>query len=97
MLYEYARNNPVKAISSDSYVVLVQDKDGTRLSLRATNYSDRLSLKNSDANKLHTALMKGGAIKFRITDVETPTTEYEFTIQNADWYDNAYAKLIDNK
>jgi hypothetical protein len=86
MLYEYARNNPVKAISSDSYRVLVQDKDANKLSLWATNYSDRLSLNKSDANKLYTALMKGGAIKFRITDVETPTTEYEFSIQNADWY-----------
>lgn len=97
MLYEYARNNPVKAISSDSYKVLVQEKDGNRLSLWATNYSDRLSLNKSDANKLHTALIKGGTLKFHIIDAETPTTEYEFTIQNADWYNNAYAKLVDKK
>ena len=93
MLYEYAGNNPVKAISSDSYKFLVQDKDGNRLSLWATNYSDRLSLSKSDSKKLHIALMKGGTLKFRITDVETPTTQYDFSISNADWYENAYRIL----
>jgi hypothetical protein len=92
-LYEYAGNNPVKAYSSESYSVLVQDKDGERLKLRATNYSDRLGFETSDSRKLHNALMKGGSIKFKIYEIDTPTTEYEFTISNADWYDNAHMKL----
>ena len=93
MLYEYARNNPVKAYSPDSYRVLIQDKDGERYKLTATNYSDRLSFKKSTSKKVHGILMKGGMIKFKIIETDTPTTEYDFTISNADWYDNAYRKL----
>lgn len=92
-LYEYAGNNPVKAYSSESYKVLVQDKDGNRLKLRAVNYSDRLSFDKTTSRKVHNILMKGGTIKFKIVEIDTPTTEYEFTIQKADWYDNAYTKL----
>jgi hypothetical protein len=96
-LYEYAGNNPVKAYSSDSYTVYVQDKNGKRLKLWATNYSERLSLNKSDSRKLHTMLLKGGNIKFRIKEIDTPTTQYNFTISNADWYDNAYRKLREKK
>lgn len=92
-LYEYARNNPVKAYSSDSYRVQIQDKDGNRLKLTATNYSDRLTFDRSASLKVHNVLMKGGSVKFNIYEIETPTTEYNFTIQNADWYENAYAQL----
>lgn len=92
-LYEYAGNNPVKAYSSESYRVLIQDKDGNRLKLRATNYSDRLSFDKSTSRKVHNILMKGGTIKFKIVEIDTPTTEYEFTISKADWYENAYRKL----
>tara|TARA_R110000782_G_scaffold36195_2_gene86243 strand:+ start:415 stop:1248 length:834 start_codon:yes stop_codon:yes gene_type:complete len=94
-LYEYAKNNPVKAYSSESYRILVQDKDGERLKLRAVNYSDRLGLNSSDSRKLDKALLKGGSIKFKIYESDTPTTEYEFTITNADWYDNAIKKLAE--
>jgi hypothetical protein len=93
MLYEYAGNNPVKAYSSESYKVLIQDKDGNRMKLRATNYSDRLSFDKTTSKKVHNILMKGGNIKFKIYESDTPTTEYDFTINNSDWYENAYAKL----
>jgi hypothetical protein len=93
MLYEYARNNPVKAYSAESYRVLIQDKDGKRYKLTATNYSDRLSFNKSTSRKVHGILMKGGKIKFKIIETDTPTTEYDFTISNAVWYDNAYRKL----
>jgi hypothetical protein len=93
MLYEYAGNNPIKAYSSTSYQILIQDKDGKRLKLTATNYSDRLSFDKTASRQVHTLLMKGGTIKFKIYEIDTPTTEYDFTIQNADWYDNAYKKL----
>jgi len=92
-LFEYGRDNPVKAYSSESYRVLIQDKDGERLKLRATNYSDRLSFNKTDSRKVHSVLMKGGSIKFRIYEIDTPTTEYNFTIRKSDWYENAYAKL----
>lgn len=92
-LYEYAGNNPVKAYSPDSYTVLIQDKEGNRLKIRAVNYSERLGFDANESRKVHNALMKGGSLKFRITENDTPTTQYEFTIENADWYDNAYQKL----
>ncbi|PKQ60134.1 hypothetical protein BZG02_20615 [Labilibaculum filiforme] len=92
-LYEYAGNNPVKAYSSESYRVLIQDKDGNRHKLTATNYSDRLSFDKTSSRKVHGILMKGGTIKFKVVEIDTPTTEYDFTIQKADWYDNAYKKL----
>lgn len=97
MLYEYAGNNPVKAYSSESYQVLIQDKDGNRLKLRATNYSDRLNFDKTTSKKVHNILMKGGSIKFKIYESDTPTTEYDFTINNSDWYENAYAKLEETK
>lgn len=94
-LYEYAGNNPVK--SSGSYTVLIQDKDGKRLKLRAYNYSDRLTFEETESRQVHNALLKGGTLKFKITENDTPTTEYEFTIKNADWYENAYKKLKELK
>lgn len=97
MLYEYASNNPVKAYSSESYQVLIQDKGGNRIKLKATNYSDRLNFDNTASKQIHNILMKGGTIKFKIYEIDTPTTEYDFTIMNADWYDNAYAKLKEAK
>ncbi len=93
MLYEYAGNNPVKAYSSESYRVLIQDKEGNRFKLTATNYSNRLSFDKTTSRKIHGILMKGGSIKFKIIEIDTPTTEYDFTIQKANWYDNAYRKL----
>ena len=93
MLYEYAHNNPVKAYSSESYKVLIQDKYGKRYNLTATNWSDRLSFNKTTSRKAHNILMKGGTIKFKIYESDTPTSEYYFTIYNADWYENAYRKL----
>ncbi len=95
-LFEYAGNNPVKAYSSESYRVLTQGADGKRLKLTATNYSDRLSFSKTDSRKVHSVLMKGGQIKFKIYEIDTPTTEYDFTISEADWYENAYRKLKGN-
>jgi len=89
-LFEYAGNNPVKAYSSESYKVLVQDKDGKRYNLTATNYSDRLSFDKTSSRTVHNILLKGGTVKFKIIESDTPTTEYEFTVQKADYYDNTY-------
>ena len=92
-LFEYAGNNPVKSYSSDSYTVMVQDKDERRLKLTATNYSDRLSFNKAASRKIHYALKKGGTLIFYIYENDTPTTQYNFIIRNADWYENAYRKL----
>lgn len=93
-LYEYARNNPVKAYGSDSYDIKVRDKDGKNYSLRGTNYeSDRLRLDKADAMKLHNILLKGGKVQFVIRESDTPTTVYNFAIDNADGYLNARKEL----
>jgi hypothetical protein len=92
-LYEYAGNNPVKAYSADSYSVQIQDRDGNRNRLKATNYSDRLSFGNEASRIIHNVLMKGGNIKLNIVEDDTPTTKYQFEINNADWYENAYRIL----
>lgn len=96
-LFEYAGNNPVKAYSSERYTVLVQDRDEDRLRLKATNHSDRLSFDDDSSKKIHNALMKGGTLVFRITEDDTPTTQYNFTVVNADWYENAFRKLEASK
>lgn len=96
-LYEYADNNPVKAYASELYHVYIQDKDGNRVSLIATNRSDRLSFDQSGSRQVHRILIKGGLIKFRIEEVETSTSQYQFNIQNADYYDNAYRLLTEPK
>lgn len=93
MLYEYAGNNPVKAYSSEWYTVLVQDKDGSRIKLSAINRSDRLQFNTDGSRKIHHILMKGGDVKFKIIEDDAPTTQYQFKIKKADWYENAYAKL----
>ncbi len=92
-LYEYAGNNPVKAYSSTGYWILIQDNDNNRYKFTVTNYTDRLSLSEINSKKIHNILMKGGTIKFKIIEIENPTSEYEFTIQKADYYNNAYRKL----
>lgn len=98
MLYEYARNNPVKSsYSTTYYTVQIQDKDGVRSRLTAKNYSDRLTFGPSHSKKVHNALKKGGIVKFSLYETDTPQTKYEFTISNADWYDNAYEKLTSKK
>jgi len=92
-LYEYAGNNPVKAVSSDKYSVGIKDSEGNKYTLIAVNYSDRLSFDETDSKKVHNILMKGGKVQFWIREIDTPTTQYQFTIDKADWYDNAYKKL----
>lgn len=103
MLYEYNRSNPVKGYR-DKYRVLVKDCDGEKYNLSASSYdSDRLSFdvhaydsdynKSNDAERMFDILLKGGEIKFKIIDTDRSTTNYNFMIHNADWFENAYIKL----
>jgi len=85
-LYEYARNNPVKAYSPDNYDVSIKGKDGKVMNLTATNYSDRLSFDKRASKKLHNAFLKGGKLQFVIRESERPTTIYNFTLENADGF-----------
>ena len=71
----------------------MQDNEGNRYSLRADNYSDRLSFDEDDSLIIHNALLKGGTLKFSISEVKNNITEYKFNIEDANWYENAYKQL----
>lgn len=90
-LYEYAGNNPVKTMSIEIYFVDVQDNDINKLELYAENTFDRLIFNKESSRKLHNALMKGGTLKFWL--INGSRSQYQFTIMNADWYENAYRIL----
>lgn len=100
-LYEYGWNNPVKSYSSYSskwYTMDVKDKDWIIYNFRRMkNDSDRIyiyKLLDSDleAIDLHNIFLKGGEIKFVITENKYPS-EYKFTISNADGYENIFRKF----
>lgn len=94
-LYEYGRNNPVKSTRKDTYRVKLQDQDGERFDLSAVNTYDRLVFSEGDSKIIHNALIKGGLLKFVITEIETPTTKYYFEINNAEFYLNAYYQFFE--
>ncbi|EIM62077.1 hypothetical protein [Desulfobacter postgatei] len=94
LLYEYAGDNPVKAIgyNRDKYYVHIKDSNNEKLSMNAELKQDRLSF-NKNSKEVHSAFMKGGSIMFKIEKNHDPINVYHFTIENADWYENAYRKL----
>lgn len=92
-LYEYAGKNPVKAYSKESYTVQIQDKNGQRSTLKASNYSDRLEFGKEDSRVIHNAFTKGGLVKFVIVEDDTPITRYRFDVANADFYETACSQL----
>lgn len=93
MLYEYARENPVKSYGEKNYKIYVKDNSGKQHNLSATNYSDRLSLTSSSSKKLHDALLQGGQLTFMIEETEYGITEYKFTISNSDNYKETITQL----
>lgn len=102
-LFEYAGDNPVK--NGGAYDIFIEDAIGERHKLRASNDSDdrmRLSAysfkgEETDNKKMQKILLKGGSIRFVIKeDTKYGTSsEYKFTIENADFYENAYNKLLE--
>ena len=100
-LFEYKGSNPVTGYN-DRYNVIVQDSKGEWHELRASiNHSDRLRFddfsykgERTDAEIFHQILMQGGRIRVKIQDADCSATAYNFTIPTADWYPNAYRKLI---
>lgn len=108
ILYEYAGNNPVKSSSSNSYTIKVRGSHESANTpgfltprflssyegdLKAINRSDRLRFNEIDSRKLHNILVRGGKIQFWIQDIDCPTTQYKFTIQNAEGYEDIYKEL----
>jgi hypothetical protein len=94
-LFENAGNYPVKALSPKSYTVSIEETDGGKQKFRAMNYSDKLAFEKTDAKGVHDILMKGGKIQFSIADDFNPKTQYQFTIDNATGYDEAYKNLTE--
>ena len=91
-LYEYARNTAVRGSNiGDLYKVKFRDKNNKEYFTFARNYSDRLNF--DDDALIHKVLLRGGTVKFVITINKYPATVYKFTIENADWYENAYELL----
>lgn len=64
ILYEYERNNPVKAYSPDDYRVLLQGNDQSRQKLKAVNYGDRISFGPKHSKIVFDELNKGGKLNF---------------------------------
>ena len=96
-LFEYAGNNPVKAYSTDEYVVLVQGKNGIRERLSAKNWSDRLVFGPSHSTKLNNLIKEGGLIKFSLYESRTPTSQYYFEILDSSYLENAFRLIEENK
>jgi len=90
-LYEYAGDNPVKASYAYSCFIRVKGSDNTTLEFQAIYSGDGLSLKRKNSQKLHEMLMKGGTTKFFIYEAQTPTTQYNFMIEDKD---NGYKKIM---
>jgi len=93
-LYEYADTTEVKG-SYDyptSYFVYVKDFEGREYSLNAKNTSDRLEFNASDSLVLHKLFLKGKTVKFYISEYKG-SSKYNFSIDNPEWYENAYRKL----
>ena len=92
-LFENAGNMPLKAWSDHSYIVFVQDNDGNSYKITAVNKSDRLEFNKNASIQLHNTLLKGDNVKIRIHEYYNSGNNYQFSIQKADWYENAYRIL----
>ena len=92
-LYEYAGNHPIKG---EGFIYFkVRDKNNKEHNIRAYN-SDygNTSIEKEHDYLLRKILLAGGQIKF-IAEADkygSPST-YKFTIENADWFENAIAKM----
>lgn len=93
-LYEYAGDHPVKG---EGFIYFkIRDKNNKEYEIRAYN-SDHgnTTIEEDDDKKLRNILLTGGEIKF-VAEADkygSPST-YKFTIDNADWFENAITKMI---
>lgn len=97
--YQYFGDSPTVLYVETSYRLLVKDSKEKVHTLKAYHNHDRLSLTPMESKKLYDILLQGGTIKFNIVssnDFSDRDTEYNFTIDNADGFENAVMKLIDS-
>ncbi|WP_071133885.1 hypothetical protein [Millionella massiliensis] len=97
-LYEYARNHPIKG--EGIVVFTARDANGTQYSFETFNSDsgdNGVSRDGYDMRKDYDTIMKllksGGQIKFiAVANRFGSPSEYKFTINNADFFDNALLK-----
>lgn len=99
-LFEYAGNNPVKAYSIDEYWIIVKQDDGSKFTLAAKNFSNRLHISNTgDLNagdagkKLHVAFVRNRLLRFYIFEKNNRITNYTFEVDGTG-YTAAYRQLM---
>lgn len=92
-LYEYAGNHPIKG--EGIIYFKIRDKNGKEHEIRAFNSSTgNTNVDQDDFKKLKNILLSGGTIKFiALAGKYGSPSQYSFTIDNADWLENAYTKM----
>ncbi len=92
-LYEYARNHPIKG--EGTVIFKARDTNNKEYTIRAWNSdSGDTSVNDGTGNigALRQLLLEGGALKFIATAGSYSTSEYKFTLENADFLENALLK-----
>ncbi len=102
-LYEYGGTTEVKGDYGSgtltAYLTL-RDKDGKNSDIIiGENRSDRFKFGSNASTIIHNALIKGGEVKFHISVSEKygSGSTYNFSIDDAKYYDNAYRILTTGK
>ena len=95
-LYEYNSNHPVKSYKENNYRIYIKIKDQVH-NLGGRNYkSDRISLTRESSFKLNKELLQNRKIRFHVREDDSPSTQYNFNINNKG-YCNVFPKLVKNK
>lgn len=92
MIYEGNSEEPLKGSTKTplKYTVKITDSKGTSFSFTAKNTSDRINFGSTFSNKLHSALLLGGTVKFELsTTRDSYAVKYNFQIPNAQFYNTA--------
>jgi hypothetical protein len=95
-LYEYAGTTPAHILSFQPISINVQDKNGTRNSLKGviSKNGTRIFIEKNQQQAVKNILISGGIIKFRISIGEQGmVSTYAFDIDNADGFEYACSKL----
>ena len=92
-LYEEYDSSPKVLYDKTSYRVLVKDSKEEVHTLQAYHNHDKLFFPSVESKKLYNILLQGGTIKFNIVSSDLLSSKYNFTIDNADGFENAIIKL----
>jgi len=93
-MLEYGKYRVKNSYSKTEYYdVAVMDCDGQKYYLDGYIPSDAegVRLTDSDAQTLKSILMKGGTVRFAISESDNSLNKYSFVINNASGFDEAYA------